>query len=272
MESASVDPAVEYLEVGEGSEVRRIAMLRRPGRSPGIFWLNGYRSEMTGTKASALDAFGAEKGIAVTRLDHSGNGQSGGDFLEGTVSRWLEESLAVFATTSGPQVIVGSSLGGWLALLMARELRRRGEGDRVKALVLIAPAVDATAELMTKRMTKAELAALKRDGMVNRPSKYSDEPYPYTAKLIEDGNSHHLMFGRGIDVGAPVTILQGGKDPDVPREHAMRLVQHLLTDPVTFTLIPDGDHRLSRDEDLALLKAAIEREMTAPPEQLVLEL
>lgn len=267
-----MEPAVEYLEVGEGSAARRIAMRRRPGRSPGIFWLNGYRSEMAGTKATVLDAFGAEKGLAVTRFDHSGNGLSGGDFLDGTVSRWLEESLAVFATTSGPQVIVGSSLGGWLALLMARELRRQGQGDRIKALVLIAPAVDATAELMTKRMSKTQLVALKRDGVVQRPSQYSAEPYPYTARLIDDGNQHHLMFGRGIDVGAPVTILQGGKDPDVPREHAMRLVQHLLTDPVTFTLIPDGDHRLSRPEDLELLKAAIEREITAPPEQLALEL
>lgn len=263
---------MEFVEVGEGTDLRRIAVLRRPGSTPGIFWLNGYRSEMTGTKASMLDAFGAERGIAVTRFDHSGNGQSGGNFLDGTITRWLEESLAVFATTTGPQVIVGSSLGGWLALLMARELRRRGGGDRVKALILIAPAVDATAELMTKRMSKAELAALKRDGIVQRPSKYSDEPYPYTAKLIEDGNQHHLMFGRGIDVGAPVTILQGGKDPDVPREHAMRLVQHLLTDPVTFTLVPDGDHRLSREADLELLRAAVERELTAPPEQLELEL
>jgi pimeloyl-ACP methyl ester carboxylesterase len=218
-----------------------------------------------------LDAFGAERGIAVTRFDHSGNGQSGGDFLDGTITRWLEESLAVFAMTSGPQVIVGSSLGGWLALLMARELRRQGQGDRVKALILIAPAVDATAELMTKRMSKAQLAALKRDGVVQRPSQYSAEPYPYTAKLIEDGN-RHLLFGRGIDVGAPVTILQGGKDPDVPRDHALKLVQHLLTDPVTFTLVPDGDHRLSREEDLELLRAAVEREVTVPPEQLVLEL
>jgi pimeloyl-ACP methyl ester carboxylesterase len=262
--------SVEFVEVGVGAEFRRIAVLRRPGRSPGIFWLNGYRSEMTGTKASMLDAFGAERGSAVTRFDHSGNGQSGGDFLDGTITRWLEESLAVFATTLGPQVIIGSSLGGWLALLMARELRRQGI-DRVKALILIAPAVDATAELMTKRMSKAQLAELKRDGVVQRPSQYSDQPYPYTAKLIEDGN-RHLMFGRGIDVGAPVTILQGGKDPDVPRDHALKLVQHLLTDPVTFTLVPDGDHRLSREEDLELLRAAVEREITVPPEQLVLEL
>lgn len=261
---------VEYVEVGDGAEMRRIATLRRPGRAPGIFWLGGYRSEMTGLKAEALDALGADKGLAVTRLDYSGHGQSGGDFLDGTISRWLEEALAVFALTHGPQVVVGSSMGGWLALLLARELRRQG-GDRVKALILIAPAVDMTEELMLQQFTNKELKALKDTGLVEQPSQYSAEPYPITAKLIEDGK-RHLMFGKGIDVGCPVTILQGGKDPDVPRDHALKLVQHLLTDPVTFTLVPDGDHRLSREQDLELLRAAVEREVTAPPEQLVLEL
>lgn len=261
---------VEYVEVGDGAEMRRIATLRRPGRAPGIFWLGGYRSEMTGSKAEALDALGADKGLAVTRLDYSGHGQSGGDFLDGTISRWLEEALAVFALTHGPQVVVGSSMGGWLALLLARELRRQG-GDRVKALILIAPAVDMTEELMLQQFTNKELKALKDTGLVEQPSQYSAEPYPITAKLIEDGK-RHLMFGKGIDVGCPVTILQGGKDPDVPRDHALKLVQHLLTDPVTFTLVPDGDHRLSREQDLELLRAAVEREVTAPPEQLVLEL
>jgi pimeloyl-ACP methyl ester carboxylesterase len=262
--------ATEYLEVGSGTESRRIATLRRPGKAPGIFWLGGYRSEMTGAKATALDDFGAEHGLAVTRLDYSGHGQSGGDFLEGTISRWLEESLAVVALTEGPQVVVGSSMGGWLAVLLARHMHRLGS-DRVKALVLIAPAVDMTEELMLKGFSKKELKALREKGVVEQPSEYSPDPYPITARLIEDGR-RHLMFGRGIDVGCPVTILQGGKDPDVPRDHALKLVQHLLTDPVTFTLVPDGDHRLSRPEDLELLKAAVEREITVPPEQLTLDL
>ena len=262
--------AVEFLEVGEGAAARRIAMLRRPGRAPGIFWLGGYRSDMTGSKAMALDAFGAERGLAVTRLDYSGHGQSGGDFLDGTISRWLEEALAVFALTEGPQVIVGSSMGGWLALLLARHLRRMGS-DRVKALVLIAPAVDMTEELMLKGFSKKELKALKEKGLGEQPSEYSADPYPITARLIEDGRQH-LMFGRGIDVGCPVTILQGGKDPDVPRDHALKLVQHLLTDPVTFTLVPDGDHRLSRPEDLEVFRAAVERETTVPPQQLALDI
>lgn len=260
----------ELIAVGRGEHTRRIAYLRRSGRSPGLFWLGGYRSEMTGSKASALDTLGAARGLEVTRFDYSGHGQSGGDFLEGTISRWLEEALAVFALTSGPQVIIGSSMGGWLALLLAQALRRQS-GERVKALILIAPAVDMTEELMLKGFSKKELKALGDTGRVDQPSEYSDQPYPITARLIEDGKQH-LLFGRGIDVGAPVTILQGGKDVDVPRAHALKLVQHLLTDPVTFTLVPDGDHRLSREQDLRLLEAAVLRAVDGPPEQLVLEL
>lgn len=264
------DADLSQLEIGSGPDARRIAVLRRAGAAPGLFWLGGYRSEMTGSKAMALDAFGAERGLAVTRFDYSGHGQSGGDFLSGTISRWLEETLAVFATTNGPQVVIGSSMGGWLALLAARELNRQGSG-RVKALILIAPAVDMTEELMLKGFSKKEMKALQQKGLVEQPSEYASDPYPITARLIEDGR-RHLLFGRGIDVGAPVTILQGGRDPDVPREHAMKLVQHLLTDPVTFTLVPDGDHRLSREQDLALLRAAVARAVDTPPEQLRLEL
>lgn len=263
-------PETTFVEVGEAVESRSIAMLARPGKAPGIFWLSGYRSDMLGSKASVLDELGAELGLAVTRFDYSGHGQSGGDFLDGTISRWLEEALAVFALTTGPQIVVGSSMGGWIAVLLARAMALREPG-RVKALVLIAPAVDMTTELLPKKLSKKEQKTLRETGIVLRPSQYSAEPYPYTLKLLEDGN-RHLLFGRGIDVGCPVTILQGGKDPDVPRDHALKLVQHLLTDPVTFTLIPDGDHRLSRPEDLELLKAAVRREAIVPPEQLALEL
>lgn len=265
------DAALQVLDVGSAGESRPIAVLRREGREPGIFWLGGFRSEMTGGKASALDQLGAGIGVAVTRFDYSGHGQSGGDFLSGTISRWLEEALAVFATTHGPQVVVGSSMGGWIALLLARELNRRGEGARLKQVVLIAPAVDMTEELMLKGFSSRQLKALEQAGRVDRKSEYSGEPYPITQALIEDGRQH-LLFGRGIDVGAPVTILQGGRDRDVPREHTMRLVQHLLLDPVTVTLIPDGDHRLSRPEDIELLQAAVRRALDVPPEQLALEI
>lgn len=251
------EPVLSQIEVGAGAEARRIAMLGRAGGAPGIFWLGGYRSEMVSTKASMLDALGAREGLAVTRFDYSGHGQSGGDFLDGTISRWLEEAEAVFAATAGPQVVVGSSMGGWIALLLARTLREKGS-DRLKALVLIAPAVDMTEELMVKEFSPAELAALDRDGRVEQPSQYSDVPYPITRALIEDGRKH-LLLGRTIETGCPVTILQGGADPDVPRAHALKLAEHLLLDPVTFTLIPDGDHRLSREADLEVLRAAVMR-------------
>jgi pimeloyl-ACP methyl ester carboxylesterase len=265
------DPRSTTLRLGAGDEARDIAILQRPGMPPGIFWLGGYRSDMTGGKATALDAFGAARGLAVTRFDYSGHGRSGGNFLEGTISRWLDEALAVFATTQGPQIVVGSSMGGWLALLLNRALRNSGN-ERLKAIILIAPAVDMTEELMRKTFTKKELKALKERGVVEQPSEYSDQPYPITARLVEDG-ARHLLFGRGIQTGCPVTILQGGRDKDVPKEHALKLLSHLLSDPVTFTLIPDGDHRLSRDEDLRLLEAAVERAIEdAVPAQLSLPL
>jgi pimeloyl-ACP methyl ester carboxylesterase len=245
------------ITVGTGAEARPIAVMQRRGAAPGLFWLNGFKSEMTGSKAMALDAYGERHGIAVTRFDYSGHGRSGGDFLDGTISRWLEEALAVFALTEGPQIVLGSSMGGWLALLLNRALRRRGE-NRVKALILIAPAVDATEDLTRASMTEAEKQELAEKGYFARASQYSPEPYIHTRARLEDG-SRHLLFGSVIETGCPVTILQGGRDPDVPQEHALKLVSHLLHDPVTLTLIPDGDHRLSRPEDLVRLEAAVTR-------------
>jgi len=253
LEAAMVD--VRHMVVGQGYKARDIAVLQREGGSPGVFWLSGYRSEMVGSKATALDAFGAREGLAVTRFDYSGHGQSGGDCLEGTISSWLEEALAVFDTTLGPQIVVGSSMGGWLALLLNRALRTRGE-PRVKALILIAPAVDMTEALMQASFTPEDFEVMTSTGMLLQPSGYSDDPYPITRLLIEDGRNH-LLFGGPIETGCPVTILQGGKDVDVPPEHALRLVAHILHDPVTLTLVPDGDHRLSREEDLRQLEAAV---------------
>lgn len=241
----------EFLALGD----RRIAVERRAGRQPGLFWLGGFRSDMTGSKAASLDNFGAEHGLAVTRFDYSGHGQTGGDFNLGSISRWLEEALAVFDTTSGPQMVIGSSMGGWLALLLIRELRRRG-ASRVMGLVLIAPATDMT-ELMQAQMTKKQRSLLLKQGYVEEPSEYSPDPYRINLSLIEDGRQH-LLFGRIIETGCPVTILQGARDRDVPKEHALKLVQHIVNDPVTFTLVPDGDHRLSREQDLALLARTIE--------------
>ncbi|MCC6271310.1 MAG: alpha/beta hydrolase, partial [Microbacteriaceae bacterium] len=220
----------ETIAVGEGAARRDIAVLRRAGAAPGLFWLGGFRSEMTGSKATALDAYGERRGFAVTRFDYSGHGQSGGDFYEGTISRWLEEAIAVFGTTRGTQVVVGSSMGGWLALLLVRALRAMGE-DRVGSLILIAPAVDMTEDLMLGTFTRKQKKELQEFGVVMEPSEYGD-PYPLTRGLIEDGKNH-LTFGRGITTGCPITILQGAQDRDVPRDHALKLVQHILSDPVT---------------------------------------
>ncbi|WP_417583234.1 alpha/beta hydrolase [Pelagibacterium sp.] len=248
---------IETIKVGNADQARDIATLVRPGQAPGLFWLGGFRSDMVGSKAQALDSFGAEKGLAVTRFDYSGHGQSGGAFLEGTISRWLEEALAVFETTQGPQIVVGSSMGGWLALLLNNALRMR-DNDRVQAIVLIAPATDMTRDLMRETFNDAELLDLWEKGRVEQPSDYSDEPYILTRALIEDGENH-LLFGAPIRTHCPVAILQGGHDTDVPPAHALKLVSHLVSDPVTFTLIPDGDHRLSRASDLDLLRQTLER-------------
>lgn len=252
-----MQPETGTLPIGGHGDTRDIAILRRGGVAPGLFWLGGFRSDMAGSKAQALDALGAEQGLAVTRFDYSGHGASGGAFLDGTISRWLEEALAVFETTTGPQIVVGSSMGGWLALLLNKALRER-HVSRVKALVLIAPAVDMTKDLMRDTFSDAELLDLWEKGRVEQPSDYSPEPYVLTRTLIQDGDNH-LLFGSPIRTHCPVAILQGGKDTDVPPAHALKLVSHLVSDPVTFTLIPDGDHRLSRDPDLDLLRQTILR-------------
>lgn len=244
--------------VGTGENQRQIAMLQRNGAGPGLFWLGGFKSDMTGKKAQALDGLGGDLGLEVTRFDYSGHGASSGEFLDGTISQWLEDAGRAFAATNGLQIIIGSSMGGWLALLLNKLLREKGD-DRVKAIVLIAPAVDMTEDLMRATFSPAELHDLHMKGRVEQPSDYSDEPYILTEKLISDGHQH-LMFGNGsIITGCPVHILQGGKDTDVPVTHALKLLSHLTQDPVTFTLIPDGDHSLSRDEDLGKLCDVVTR-------------
>jgi pimeloyl-ACP methyl ester carboxylesterase len=248
----------ETVDSGEAADSRRIAYRARPGANPGVVWLGGFKSDMQSSKALALDAHCAEKGRACLRFDYSGHGLSGGDFERGTIGRWREESLAIIrAASSGPQVLVGSSMGGWIALLVARDLAASGELARLAGLVLIAPAVDFTQVLLWPRLPEAARAALMRDGRYEHPSAYSPEPYVYTRALIEDGRKH-LLLGGNVRSYAPVRILQGMKDPDVPYQHAMTLVEHMPMDPVTLTLVRDGDHRLSREEDVRLLIDAVE--------------
>jgi pimeloyl-ACP methyl ester carboxylesterase len=251
----------QFLDVGEGANIRAIAYrFRSPAGSdkPGVVWLGGFKSDMESTKAQALDAFCGAQGRACLRFDYSGHGISGGDFEAGAIGRWLEESLAVIrAMSRGPNVWVGSSMGGWIALLAARELAASGETGRIAGMVLIAPAVDFTEALLWPRLPEEARTAILRDGRYERASAYSPEPFVYTRALIEDGK-RHLLLGGIVRSHAPVRILQGMKDPDVPYQHAMTLVEHMPMDPVALTLVRDGDHRLSREDDIRLLIEAVE--------------
>jgi pimeloyl-ACP methyl ester carboxylesterase len=236
---------------------RTIAVRAREGKSPGLFWLGGFKSDMKGTKADALDQWAAGEGRGCVRFDYSGHGESGGEFTDGTIGRWLAESVAVYTQfAKKPQVVIGSSMGGWLALLLARELRSSNKGAPMAGMVLIAPAVDFTEELMWKRFPADIKEAIEQKGAWLRPSEYSEAPYPITKGLIEEGRNH-LLLGGLIETGCPVHILQGVKDPDVPWRHAVELVSCFARDDVVLTLVKDGDHRLSRPEDIERLIAAV---------------
>ncbi|HLX13979.1 MAG TPA: alpha/beta hydrolase [Bradyrhizobium sp.] len=255
--SAATGRQPAFIEVGQGDEARRIAVRARGGGSPGLFWLGGFKSDMQGTKALALDAWASERNRACVRFDYSGHGESGGDFVSGTIGRWLEESVAVFEQyCAGPQVVIGSSMGGWMALLLAREIARRvASPASLAGLVLIAPAPDFTEELMWKGFSPEVRRQIETTGMWLRPSEYGD-PYPITRRLIEEGR-RHLLLGSAIEVGCPVRILQGARDPDVPWRHAFALAHRLPADDVVLTMIQDGDHRLSRPQDIARIIAAV---------------
>ncbi len=287
---ASPSPPPTFIEVGEGVAARNIAVRARAGAGPGLFWLGGFNSDMRGTKAIALDAWAEKRNRACVRFDYSGHGESGGAFIDGTIGRWLEESVAVFEQfCAGPQVVIGSSMGGWMALLLAREIARRparafssevGTGSRqenasnkeieppfrfnrnggssratLAGLVLIAPAPDFTEELMWKNFAHNVRQEIETTGMWLRPSQYG-EAYPITRSLIEEGRNH-LLLSSAIEVGCPVRILQGAQDPDVPWQHAFALTHRLPSDDVVLTMIQDGDHRLSRPQDIARIIAAV---------------
>jgi len=251
----------QFLDVGAGPTRRRIAFRRRaPARDdlPGVVWLAGFGSDMVSTKARALDAHCAERGQALLRFDYSGHGVSSGRFEDGTISHWLEDALtAIRAETAGRLVLAGSSMGGYLALLVARALAKAGEATRLAGMVLVAPAVDFTEALMWARASEAERRELLDKGVWDRPSDYSSSPYRITRELIEDGR-RHLLLGATVRSHCPTRILQGMRDPDVPYRHALTLVEHMAGDPVTLTLIKDGDHRLSRPQDLALILEAVD--------------
>ena len=230
-----------------------IAWRRVEGAAPTVVWLGGFRSAMTGTKAQALADWGLTTGRDVLRFDYFGHGESGGDFVDGTITRWRSDALAVIdQLTSGEVVLVGSSMGGWIACLAAL-----ARSNRVRGLVLVAPAADFTSALMEPELDAAARAALAADGMWMRPSLYDEEGYPITRALLGDGARWSILPGP-VPIAAPVRILQGGADPDVPWRHALGLADALKGEDVVFTLIRDGDHRLSRAQDLARLVAAVE--------------
>jgi len=248
-------------------DITRPARLERPGghtlaylsraakaTGPGVLWLSGFKSDMTGTKAVALDAWAARTGRGYTRFDYFGHGASSGAFRDGTVTRWRDDALAVLdGVTAGPQVLVGSSMGGWIALLAAL-----ARPQRVAALLLIAPAPDFTEELLLPKLGPNAAHELASKGEASWPSIYDADPYPITRTLIEDGR-RHLLLGAPIAIHVPVHILHGMADPDVPWRHGLRLVERLESKDVTFELVKGGDHRLSTPHDIARLEERLER-------------
>ncbi len=245
------------LDVDDAWGRRRLAWLRRKATAagkdrPGVVWLSGFNSVMGSSKASALDAWAAPKGRALTRFDYSGHGQSDGRLDQGCIGQWLADARAAFEQlTQGPQIVVGSSMGGYLALLLA--LAKPG---RLAGLVLIAPAWNMTERLMWDEMPPETRATLEHDGVWMRPSAYG-EPYPITKKLIQEGRDHLINLS-DLDLGCPLRILHGVKDADVPFDGSVDLIRTQRDTDSRLIAVPDGDHRLARDQDIGLLIRLIE--------------
>lgn len=262
------DLGVQFIDVGKGADQRAIAYFHRAptrnSRGPMLVWLSGYRSDMLGSKAVSVDDYAASTGLGCLRLDYSGHGQSGGAFTDGTISRWLEESLCVIDHVAPEEIVlIGSSMGGWISLRVAEELRKRTGGPEIKGMVLIAPAPDFTSNLIEPELTEEQKASLLTRGYFEEPSEYSPEPNIFTRALIEDGRKNRVLDGI-LETGCPVHILQGMRDPDVPYQHALKLLEHLPADDTVLTLVRDGDHRLSRPQDLERMIQAIANFSVAP--------
>jgi pimeloyl-ACP methyl ester carboxylesterase len=238
-----------FLTTPEG---RKIAYHQRPGTGPGIVFLGGFRSDMTGTKALYLEDWAHDTGRAFLRFDYSGHGQSSGDFLDGGLGDWAADARAALeALTTGPQILVGSSMGGWISLLLARAMP-----VRVAGLVTIAAAPDFTEDSMWAGFDADQRAALHLTGQVALPSDYSDEPYIITRKLIEDGRNH-LVLRDPLPLAFPTRFLQGTADVDVPVSVALRLLDHVSGPDIRLSLVKGADHRFSSPECLAMITAAI---------------
>ncbi len=239
----------DYLVTPEG---RRIAYDRTEGKGPGVVFLSGFRSDKEGTKALALESWARREGRAFLRFDYSGHGSSSGDFLDGSIGDWFEDARAVITTRSeGSQVLVGSSMGGWLALLIARE-----HPGKVAGLVTIAAAPDFTEDGMWSDFTEDQRRALMAEGQVALPSDYSDEPYIITRRLIEEGRKR-LVLRSPLNLSMPVRMLQGTADTDVSLAVAMRLIEHAEGDDIRLTVVKGADHRFSTPECLKLIELSV---------------
>lgn len=241
----------DFIETAEG---RRIAYDRTAGRTPGVVFLGGFKSDKEGTKALALEAWAKRHGRAFLRFDYSGHGASSGDFLDGSIGDWCSDArAAVMALTKGPQVLVGSSMGGWISLLLARSMP-----ERVAGLVTVAAAPDFTEDSMWAGFSDAQRSDLIGQGRIELPSDYSDEPYVITRRLIEEGRLH-LVLRKPLDLRFPVRFLQGTADVDVPVAVALRLMDHVTGPDIRLTLVKGADHRFSTPECLALIERTVEK-------------
>jgi pimeloyl-ACP methyl ester carboxylesterase len=240
----------EYLETQQG---RRIAFNQTTGCGPGVVFLGGFKSDMRGTKALALQDWAARRGRGFLRFDYSGHGESSGDFLDGCIGDWAEDAVAaVSALTTGPQVLVGSSMGGWISLLVARALP-----GRVAGLVGIAAAPDFTEDSMWNGLTPAQRDEMAATGRVELPSDYSDGPYVITRRLIEDGRQR-LVLRSPLDLPFPVRLLQGTADADVPVSVALRLLDHATGPDIRLMLVKGADHRFSTPDCLVMIETALD--------------
>ncbi|MEM8950036.1 MAG: alpha/beta hydrolase [Pseudomonadota bacterium] len=241
----------DRIDLGGG---RRLAYVHSPGRTPGVLFCGGFKSDMTGAKALALERVFREAGRAFTRFDYTGHGSSSGDFEDGTIGAWRDDAVAIIdEVTEGPLVLVGSSMGGWIMVLAAL-----ARPERVKGLVGIAAGPDFTEDLLWARGTEAQRAVLMKTGRWVAPSAYSDKPYVITRKLIEEGRDH-LVLRSPIPYQGPVHLIHGQADPDVPWQTSLRLAEALQSEDVTVELIKSGDHRLSKPHELERITAATER-------------
>ena len=256
--ASPVDPPPQILTCADGTALAYYKTQARKARTeaktprPGLVFLGGFMSDMTGTKAVALEAFAKRSGRDFLRFDYRGHGASSGRFEEGTIGLWVDDAVAALdKLTAGPQVLIGSSMGGWIMLLAAL-----ARPQRIAGLVGIAAAADFTEDLIWARATPEERAILQRDGHIDRPSDYSAAPYHITLRLIEEGRDH-LLLGKPIPLTCPVRLIHGMKDLDVPWQTSLRIAGALESDDVEVTLVKEAAHRLSEPEDLQRLERTL---------------